>query len=175
MTRHRILVSRAAPPDVVAALKEGGTIVRAPVIRGVTVWEAGAPADRAVVVSPNWFGVHERDDLVAPLAMPVEHVQAPARRPDGCRYLVKALIQSPGVVAAHGIPETSVCIVLMPVDPARVLDAAEPPGGVTHAALPGFADLPGAVRFDVDPNTGRPLLARYAVRLAEAIRGEAAR
>lgn len=170
----RILVSRACDPAVVARLSSEGRVVEAPVLRGVTIWSGGEWADRAHVVTPNWFGVHERDDLVSRLAVPTTVERVVTRQPGAMRYLAKALGQAPGVLVPHGAAQTSVAVVLLPVSPRAVLGSVAPPAGISAVALDGFADLPGAVRFDVDPGTERGSLARYAADLAQAIRGEAA-
>lgn len=167
---ERVLVSRALAPDLASRISAGRELVEAPVVHGVTIWSAaGVPADRAVVTQPNWYGCIEDADLIAAIECPTVTATEPGGDPTRASYLSRRLAVMSRTRLAHGPPQGSVFVVLLPSEPARILPA-EPPPGVEVTVLADRPELPGGVRFAVAAGAAEAELKGYAAALEAAIR-----
>lgn len=145
--------------------------MEAPVVRGKTIWDAAdAPTDVALIAQPNWYGCREPEALVARISSRVVLWPTAEQAAAGAIYLAKRLDLMPRTRLAHGLPTTDVFVALVPREPSLIV-AVAPPSGIEVQAIERRPELPGGVRFAVDPAVPREALSRYAAALEAAVRG----
>lgn len=163
----RVVVSRAASPELRRELERALWVVEAPVLRGKTVWEA-AGTGAVCIESPNWWG---RDEHMPPdrACVVVDRRRSECRdrlvegggppdwtkRVGTLRSCLRSAAQVRGVRPAHGDPEAPWAILCLPISAESVAARALANGVTGVAALePRIPELPGGIRLCLPEGAG---------------------
>jgi len=172
----QVLVARAVDPELRRRLARSVDFVELPFVRGRTVVPAGLSPNDVVVAghpnhlgvfdlpkAPQWIAITGRWSALADHAGAVTTVSmANAEGRDTAEVLLAAAVDLGKLLGQlRGVripfpPQCPVLIALLPVDPRSM--GGEP--------LPGYPELPGGLRIELDPGVD-PV--QYAAVLSQAL------
>ena len=172
----QVLVARAVDPELRRRLARSVDFVELPFVRGRTVVPAGLSPNDVVVAghpnhlgvfdlpkAPQWIAITGRWSALADYAGAVTTVSmANAEGRDTAEVLLAAAVDLGKLLGQlRGVripfpPQCPVLIALLPVDPRSM--GGEP--------LPGYPELPGGLRIELDPGVD-PV--QYAAVLSQAL------
>lgn len=172
----QVLVARALDPELRTRLARSVDFVELPFVRGRTVVPAGlSPNDVVVAGHPNHLGVFDEPKAPRWIAITgrwsalADHSgaartvsMANAEGRDTAEALLASAVDLAKLLGQlRGIripfqPQCAVLIALLPVDPRSM--GGEP--------LPGYPELPGGLRIELDPGVDP---AQYAAAVSQAL------